>query len=167
MSVEKGRSIKRLPTQVKRERGTLAKSPTPIRDEPAKPFAFPVEPPPEFDGYQVAAFKNFMATLPTMRITTEDDLGAFKMLCTLWGQWERYQDELREIWKTEKSHCYETFNEKGGRMIRAVPQVALAADVERRLLPLLGRFGMTPADRSRVSVIGGAVGQANPQDEFT
>jgi len=47
-----------------------------------------------------------------------------------------------------------TTNSKGGKMLRARPELALLGDIDRRLLSLLARFGMTPADRSRVDDLG-------------
>jgi hypothetical protein len=45
-------------------------------------------------------------------------------------------------------------------MIRVRPEVAMIADADRRLMAWLARFGLSPADRSRVSEIVGT--QPNP-----
>ena len=36
-------------------------------------------------------------------------------------------------------------------MVRARPEVAMISDADRRVATWLARFGLTPADRSRVS----------------
>jgi phage terminase small subunit len=36
-------------------------------------------------------------------------------------------------------------------MIRARPEVAMIADADRRIMMWMSKFGLTPADRSRVS----------------
>lgn len=58
---------------------------------------------------------------------------------------------------------YWTFG-KGGPMRRARPELADIADADRRLASWLAKFGMTPADRSRVSA--SDEGKTNAFDAF-
>lgn len=51
---------------------------------------------------------------------------------------------------------------KSGPMLRSRPEVAIIADADRRFAMWLSKFGLTPADRSRVS--GG--GEKQPEDPF-
>jgi P27 family predicted phage terminase small subunit len=61
--------------------------------------------------------------------------------------------ELRELRVSVKrdGYTYESETEAGDRFIRPNPAVKAMADASRRQLALLGRFGMTPADRAKVS----------------
>jgi P27 family predicted phage terminase small subunit len=49
------------------------------------------------------------------------------------------------------SPTYITVGKNGNLMIRARPEIALIKDADRRLAMWLAKFGMSPADRSRVS----------------
>lgn len=49
-------------------------------------------------------------------------------------------------------YTYVTTNKDGNMMIRPRPEIAIIQDADRRYLNWLGRFGLTPADRSRVTV---------------
>src|SRR5688572_3218304 len=95
-----------------------------------------------------------------MGVTAAEDAAAFELLVTTYVQHQRLAATLRA-----ESLTYTTVNAQGGEMIRARPEVALLADVDRRLLVLLGRFGLTPADRSKVVSHPGNA-SADPDDEF-
>jgi phage terminase small subunit len=55
---------------------------------------------------------------------------------------------------------------KNGTMQRVKPIFAALAEAERRLRDWLGRFGLTPADRSRVSTGDNGKGKKRKEDEF-
>jgi P27 family predicted phage terminase small subunit len=59
------------------------------------------------------------------------------------------EGERREV-AAENERYYWTFG-KGGPMRRARPEIADISDADRRLAMWFAKFGMTPADRSRVS----------------
>ncbi len=71
--------------------------------------------------------------------------------------------ELREAQATLRKRGGTTYESSTptGTIHRAYPEVAIVADRRRELLNWLSRFGLTPADRSRVSV-NGAPENANP-----
>lgn len=70
--------------------------------------------------------------------------------------------ELRELRVSirQNGYTYESVTESGGRMVRPNPEMRLMSDAARRHLALLGRFGMTPADRARVAAAPTAAGSA-------
>lgn len=85
--------------------------------------------------------------LDRMGVLTEADGPALEGLC------EAYADlrEAREALRARGEATYETENGSGGRMVRAYPEAALVSDADRRYAMWLTKFGLTPADRSRVS----------------
>lgn len=97
--------------------------------------------------------------LDGMSVLTDPDKMALGRLCTLWGQvidWERQAEK--------DGPTYETFNKLGERIIRPNPLLALAADADRRAQALAAKFGLTPADRSRVKAQ--AKREADPFESF-
>lgn len=62
------------------------------------------------------------------------------------------------------AHTYETSNGSGSTMYRAYPEVGIVSDCDRRLALWFSRFGLTPADRSRVSSAGKA--KVDAWDDF-
>jgi len=110
--------------------------------------------------------------LDRMGVLTEADGLALEGACEAYAELV----EARQVLKARGALSYETEQEaksdlvisaKAGEvtevlevprkkvMIRAFPEVAMIADADRRLAMWLTKLGMTPADRSRVSVIGG------------
>lgn len=51
---------------------------------------------------------------------------------------------------------------KAGALVKSRPEVAMIADADRRVGNWLSKFGLSPADRSRVSTLGGD----KPADEW-
>lgn len=96
-----------------------------------------------------------------LRITTADDAAAFELLCSSWAEAQKLREVLRREGVT-----YETLKSQGTRMVRARPELTALGDIDRRVLNLLARFGLTPADRSRVSDLALPDPTSNPDDEF-
>jgi P27 family predicted phage terminase small subunit len=97
-----------------------------------------------------------------MGVLTTADALALECLC------EAYADLLSArtaLAKRGASLSYETKTKEGGVMHRAYPEVAMVSDADRRFVMHLGRFGLTPADRSRVSAHGGGADE-NPFAAF-
>jgi P27 family predicted phage terminase small subunit len=84
--------------------------------------------------------------LAQMRVLSIADPIALERLCEVYAETRR----LRAVIEAE-GYTYETASVTGERMLRANPAVAMLADADRRLLAWLRSFGMTPADRGRVS----------------
>lgn len=62
---------------------------------------------------------------------------------------------------------YTCTTEGGSAMERPYPEQAMIDAIDRQLAGLLGRFGLSPADRSRVATThGSAPAEASPEDEF-
>lgn len=130
----------RKPTQLKIVSGTAQ----PCRmnpSEPQPPRAVPA-PPKHLSTLARKHWPYICAVLDTMNILTASDALAVE------GFAECYAELLTARAEVEK---HGTHYEGPNGMIRAHPAVAQAADADRRFLAYLARFGLTPADRSRVS----------------
>jgi P27 family predicted phage terminase small subunit len=95
------------------------------------------------------AWRRMAAMLDRLGVLTEADVAAFESLC------EAYADlwEAREKLAERRGLSYRKHNDKTGiTSYHAYPEIAIIADADRRLRAWLGAFGMTPSDRSRVTL---------------
>jgi P27 family predicted phage terminase small subunit len=117
------------------------------KHEPQPPRAR-LAPPAYLTPVGKTAWRKMAALIDRMGILTEVDAPALESLCEVYA-------ELRSARATIAAAggqlTYETTNQAGGVMIRARPEMALIADADRRFAMWCARFGLTPADRSRVS----------------
>lgn len=165
MSVPKGSTKARRPTVLKIIRGTENVT-LKNKREPASAFSVPAAPS-YFTKAERTAYDRFGECLDRTRVCTKDDFAALELLATTYCEMQRLRQALRD--EDPDDLTYETFN-KYGAVRRIRPELSALADVDRRLLGLLGRFGLTPADRGRVDDLGvDADGKpvADPEAEFT
>lgn len=161
MPQEKGGTRSRKPTALKLLQGTLNTT----RQNKAEPHGTPgiPQPPDYLCPEELLIWHRFAAILDPMRIVNREDFASFELLVATYGEMVRLRNALR---RDGYAMTYETANDKTHTvMLRARPEMQLLADVDRRLVTLLARFGLTPADRSRVSSMV-ENGTANPEDEF-
>jgi phage terminase small subunit len=108
-----------------------------------------------------------------MKITSREDVAAMEMLACAWAQ----RDELQAYFRKLRAdggdgdgdvYVYETITKDGSAMRRPRPEKAILDTCEKQIILLLGRFGLTPSDRSKVRAAGGSGGTdgPNPDDEF-
>jgi phage terminase small subunit len=100
-------------------------------------------------------------------VAGEVDVAMFELMVVELAMWLDLTQLTRER-PVEERYAYESHN-KFGTVLRVRPEVATLADCGRRLTLLLGRFGLSPADRGRVMDPGeGGSGDAkDPDAEFT
>lgn len=101
------------------------------------------------------------AMLDKMGILTVADEYALAELCETYAELRKARATLKE----RGAQSYVTTNAAGELMYRAFPEVAIIADADRRMRNWLASFGLTPADRSKVSTR--EKENENPWDEFT
>jgi P27 family predicted phage terminase small subunit len=145
-----------VPTNLKPMNGML--NPTrENRDEPKLTPHIP-EAPARFNDEERAAWEKFARLLEPLRVTTDVDAAALEMLAVAWVHHQRLAHALREAKQlVYASKTVTREKDESGEevlvtklLLRTRPELAAIADVGRRLLVLLGRFGLTPADRARV-----------------
>jgi len=153
MPVPPGSTKARVPTALKLLRGTLNKSreAKQSRSPPAVTLGIP-DAPDHLDEEESAAWERFARILSPLRVCAQEDFAALESLVTAWVQVQRLRAELRaDAAAGDKKLTYESVNDKGATMQRVKPAVTALNEVDRRLKDWLGRFGLTPADRGRVS----------------
>lgn len=164
MPVERGSTKARKPTALKLVKGTLNKSRA-NKAEPQVDVRIP-DPPDHLDEDERAAWTKYAGLLGPMRVCAAEDFAALESLVTVWVQAQRLRAQLREDAKTgDKKLTYESITESGGKIERAKAALTTLNEVDRRVEKWLGKFGLSPADRSRVSA-GKADGKKTGEDEF-
>ncbi len=120
-----------------------------------RPLNFREPRPPESSGKRPAwlkglarnAWDTMHAVLCEMRVMSAADELALSMLCETYAEWRAAREVI-----ARKHTTYESTTKSGDRIIRARPEVAIAADASRRIRSLLLEFGLSPAARSRIQV---------------
>ena len=149
----------RTPTALKLVRGTAQKCRTNKREP--KSLKGKPKPPEHLSDRARATWDYVTGLLADMNVLSKADGLALEGLCESYAEMLAARDRIRLY----KSPTYRQVSRKStgetgadGKplyeeriMIRAVPEVAIAADAERRFKSWLSVFGLTPADRSRVS----------------
>lgn len=134
----------RLPTRLKVVKGTAQpcrtnkSEPTPAEGVPSRPA--------HLSAKAKAAWRAVVPILQDMRVLTVADSLALEGLC------EAYADlcAARAVLQKRGGATYSFVTKTGDTVYRAYPEVAQAADADRRFRSWLASFGLTPADRSRV-----------------
>lgn len=166
MPVPPGTTKARKPTLLKMVGGTFKKD----EANPNEPDAEQGAPdmPEYLDERQQAAWKYFVGVLAELGVLFRADAVALEALSCTYAQVQQLYDALREQAAAgDDSLTYETTSEKGPTVQRAKPEVQLLKELNAQLQGWLGRFGLTPADRGRVSAAKKPTnGSANPDDEF-
>ena len=150
----------RKPTQLRILAGTLPASQAP-KAEPKVPFGVP-EAPAYLSDEERSAWARFGEAVSRLRISTTADFAAFESLVCAYVEMQRLRASLRAAGAV----TYRTVNAQGSEMLRPRPELSALRAVEARLLALLGKFGLSPGDRSRVSDLGGDGSGQGPEDEF-
>ena len=124
--------------------------PTPHRTQP--------RPPRHLSADARKAWRQFADLLDDMGVLTVADAVALESLCECYAEIVR----LRAALAARGADTYETMTTTGGLKVQPYPEVAMIGDADRRLRAWLGLFGLTPADRARVSASGNRPAEANP-----
>jgi P27 family predicted phage terminase small subunit len=150
----------RMPTALKQTKGTArADRINPNEPRPARAL---LKPPPHLGKAARAAWLAVAPVLDRMGVLTEADEWAMEAMCECHAELAA----LRATLAARGGRTYEVTTREGGTVRRAYPEAAQLADAERRFLEYLRRFGLTPADRTRVSAAPPA-DAPSPWDSFT
>lgn len=149
----------RTPTALKIVKGTAQKCRT-NKAEPKPDRGIP-DCPEHLSDLAREAWPAVAAMLDKMGILTVADEYALTELCETYAELRKARATLKE----RGAQSYATTNAAGELMYRAFPEVAIIADADRRMRNWLASFGLTPADRSKVSAR--EKENENPWDEFT
>lgn len=132
------------PAAVKALSGRSHKGPQPARPRPDQLSDAP-EPPAGLDPLASDCWRRLAPRLMSLGVLTDCDLPALEAACEAWSD---YAAARRVVQSEGITYVSET---QTGTIRRPLPEVAIAADGWRRYVSALARFGLTPADREKVS----------------
>ena len=137
---------KRVPTHLKRLRGTLRRD----RTNPREPKPLVRIPPcrRSLPASVRAMYRRLGRILAPLRVVTVADGLALELAASALVE---HEGAARVI--LEQGATYPARTEAGAVMHRARPEQAIAADAWRRAAVMLQQFGLTPVSRSKVDVI--------------
>lgn len=161
-----------LPTAIHDIRGT-GRPDRQNPDEPRPPLVEVGEEPPSWlrDRRARQYWRELVPVLSRARMLALTDTTALVILAKAYGRWRAYEDFLEKHGETYDSKRSEPAEGEGDKkpaaaptMLRPRPEVAMRDKAEDRLVFLLGKFGMTPSDRTRVAALPELVG--DPSEDF-
>jgi hypothetical protein len=161
MPVPPGSTKARKPTHLKILKGSFR----PGRSNALEPKLPPETPiaPEALAADEKAVWAQFVDVIGPMRVATKQDFAAFQALVLCQTKIDRLEGRLRL--DPDKKETYESVG-KNGSMWRVKPEFTLLSELYRQLQGWLGRFGLTPGDRSRVSAGDNGKGKKRKEDEF-
>lgn len=145
----------RTPTEILKLRGSwLAKSrpgePQPEKTAPPMPAGL--------SEREAAVWDRLVATLEEMQVVTVADWPELERYARQWCRWEDCEAVIRASGMT-----YEVEG-RNGRQIKERPEVREAARLDASLRAIEQQFGLTPASRSRLSILPTSRGIASKND---
>jgi len=138
--------MKRLPTELKKQRGTLRKDRL-NENEPKLPSVIP--PIPTWlseDGQK--AFSELSNLLHDMSVLTQADELALTLLCDAYSEYKLAKEVVNELGAT-----MEVTSREGNSKSVIRPEVQIANQSFVRVFQLLKEFGLTPSSRAKVNAI--------------
>jgi len=131
--------------------------------------------PDDFSPKQRAKWEQFATSTAGMRITTKDDFDALREL-SIWScifdECVQYFEGLKKKYPKDTAnniYTYSSETSSGSLIWRPRPEFSMMSEASQKCLNYYARFGLTPADRTRVNT---HEKQLNPKegtgdDEFT
>lgn len=138
--------MKRLPTEIKKQRGTLRQDRV-NNNEPKLPCVIP--PIPTWlseDGQK--AFSELSTLLHDMSVLTQADEFALTLLCDSYSEYKKAKEVVNELGST-----MEVTSREGNSKSVIRPEVQIANQSFVRIFQLLKEFGLTPSSRAKVNAI--------------
>lgn len=138
--------MKRIPTEIKKQRGTLRAD----RVNPNEPKLTPSKPPiPSWlsdDGK--GAFVELSNLLFDMSVLTEADTLSLTLLCDAYSEYKKAKEIINELGAT-----MQVTSREGNTKSVVRPEVQIANQSFVRVFQLLKEFGLTPSSRAKVNAI--------------
>lgn len=149
-----------IPTKIKEARGTLRKCRTVKNEVKAeKPDKLPSAPP-SLNTYGRKIWKNLISFLDDNKILFEVDLIMMESYCFNAQMAKKASEKI-----TEDGEVVEQTNKYGATNLVKSPWVQIYLDSIKKLSEIGSKFGLSPADRTRLSM-GGKEDNENPFTRF-
>ena len=141
------RGPKPTPTKVKKLKGNPGKRKTKTDNEPSSGNFEIKRTPAHLSLIGKQAFKDLVKLVGPegMKILDNADSMAIEILAETYSEWRELHEEVLKLGMTQ-----EVKTKQGGVMIRQNPAVGMRADAARRLVAMMGEFGLTPSSRSKL-----------------
>ncbi len=146
--------MKRLPTEIKRQRGTLRDDRI-NPNEPQSPLNIPPVPTWLSEDGQKSFFE-LSIMLHDMSVLTQADELSLTLLCDAYGDYKQAKEIINTLGPTQDVTSREGHTKSIQR-----PEVIIANQAFVRVFQLLKEFGLTPSSRAKVNAI---ENQANTPD---
>jgi P27 family predicted phage terminase small subunit len=117
-------------------------------------------PPGDLNDFAQLAWRSLAELVDPLKVVTRADLVAFRQMAVVLGVIEQAREALDDAGELTFVVSTET-----GEVIRKRPEVEILATYQRILDAKLARFGLTPAEREKVSAADEGAA-ADPLDEF-
>jgi len=138
--------LKQVPTEIKKQRGTLRKD----RLNPNEPVLSSVLPPiPSWlseDGQK--AFSELSTLLHDMSVLTQADEIALTLLCDAYSEYKKAKESVNKFGAT-----IDIISREGNSKPTIRPEVQIANQSFVRIFQLLKEFGLTPSSRAKVNAM--------------
>ena len=105
------------------------------------------------------AFNELVKITTDMNVLTLADKTSLAMVCDAYSDYLEAKDLI-----DEQGMTYKVTNREGVEMIKANPAASIKADAWRRVMIGLGKFGISPSDREKISIT--PVKKKNPFADF-
>ena len=138
--------MKRLPTEIKRQRGTLRDDRT-NPNEPQSPLAIPPVPTWLSEEGQ-KSFVELSTLLHDMSVLTQANEVSLTLLCDAYGDYKQAKEVINTLGPTQDVTSREGHTKSIQR-----PEVVIANQAFVRVFQLLKEFGLTPSSRAKVNAI--------------
>lgn len=138
------------PTDLKVIQGTFRTNRHNSAEPSTEPLSLLPPPPDHLDGYAIQKWNQVGPVLCAMRVLSESSLSALEMLCESYGEYRELKDEIHRGGDGRRRTLAEYF---AGRNSQTQPEYAAMKEARATYRVLLQDFGMTPASKSRVSVV--------------
>lgn len=155
------RGPKPTPTKMKKLKGNPGKRKTNKKKEPMAGGFSITKPPAHLSLVAKQAYKDLVAIVGPegMKLLDKADSMAVEILSETYSEWREAHDEVIKFGMTQ-----EVETKSGDKMMRRNPAVGVRADAAKRLVSLMGEFGLTPSSRSKL--IAGEGGVEDPLTEL-
>ena len=137
---------KRLPTELKKQRGTLRADRT-NPNEPKLPSVIPATPTWLSETGQ-KAFIELGELLHDMSVLTQADSMALELLCDAYSEYKQAKEVVNTLGATQ-----DVTSREGNTKSILRPEVQIANQSFVRVFQLLKEFGLTPSSRAKVNAI--------------
>ncbi len=138
--------MKRLPTEIKKQRGTLRADR--VNDKEPQLESYKPAIPNWLDEEGKSAFVDLSNILFDMKVLTKADKLALELLSDAYSEYKKAKDVISKLGQTQ-----EVTSREGNTKTMLRPELQIANQSFVRIFQLLKEFGLTPSSRAKVNAL--------------